>query len=1529
MAVGRITGPLLKQNLLRDGVNLAFETDLLYIDVIHGRIGIKTSSPQFDLDVNGTTRTTTLEVNTQATIGVAPGDVFTLSGNTIASSNGTIYLQPSGTGAVVYQGKLLVNNNLQLTNNAISTTVTDADLNINTLGTGVVNINSDMLVNGNLHATGVITADGDIQIGSTDQSGANEDTVTFYAEVASDIIPDVTDFYNLGSDPLTGGKAWGNAYLQNIHTDNLVANSLVVNGIDLTLNQGNILYVASNGSDTNLGRHENNPVATIEHAFSLATAGDTVYVFPGVYEERFPLEVPPGVTVHGTSLRSVAIKPTAATMYYDAFHMNGEATVEDFTIMGFHHDPTGSLPEFIDNSQGTGHAFRFSANTTTKTRSPYIRNITVLTFGTASVLAIDSQKTETIDGLNRIKSIIDLLVVNGSITKTPANPLNPNTSLPAADLTTGTLLQNLIDDVIYIINNGTLKANLPSIVANGTSVSLGVLHNAAAILTANKEFLKEEITAYVTATYPTPGFVYDIATCQRDMGYIVDALIYDITRGGNEHSVYAGLAHWIQPTNDPRGYNRADAGHGALIDGSAVTADSKEAAMLFHSVTFITPSADTLIATNGARVEWLNSFTYFAGKGLYAYSSDVGFAGAGLTRLRINTLTGTWAPGDTVTYYNTDGTTVLATGVIDNITGDYVNLTGRCLGFETITDRVGKTIYPQGGAKLSTAQKKFGPTSLALDGVGDYLTIPTQPDFAFGTEAWCTETWIYKTTDSGTVQTIFDFRNNATAADSIILNIQADNSVNFYANGGPHITSTATIALNTWTHVALACDGTSTKLFINGTQSGSTYTDNNNYIQGPLTIGARFDGTIPFFGYMDDVRISKGVARYTGTFTAPAVALTGDLNTVLLLHFNGSNNSTTILDDGVTLQDLRSSSGGTATLINFADYSDFGAEIRAIGSANVYGQYGAYGDGPGVIGYLISQNFAYVGAGNLTNNDPNDRIAANEVKELNGARIYRTSVDNEGNFSVGDSFYVNQKTGEVLFNSQALNITSTTGVTFTDGVHTTIITATDITTGNIIIHDNNIDSLTGDVNVSAASGAINLQNTTNVTGDLHVTGDVNIGGNITIGDASTDTINFVGSIDSNLIPSTTAFYNIGTDLLRWKTAFLNRVEIDSLVIDSNTISTTAGNDDLTLIANGTGRIYVPSSDVQINQNLTVTQDFTVTSGTSYLKNVTVVGDITQTGDIHQTGNFVTSGNTQVTGNITGTGYLQLPEIRISGNTISTTTTNRDLQLTPNGAGDVVFEGIKVNDNNIRSTVTNSDITLVPQGTGGVIVNSNQSVQIPVGDNSQRPGTPTNGMIRYNTELDRYEGYSNGYWTKLGGIQDVDGNTYILAEATPGANDNVLYFYADGTLTATIDSTKLFTTRFQTVNLDLQSNTISPVLPNSDLNLTTTGSGGVRLGNIKIFNNTITNVSPNAVTEFSETGAGYVRIAGVNGVVIPSGDTLNDRPLVPEIGMMRFNTDEQLVEVFNGVTWTSVAGSSGGVTTAEATDLGITSALIFG
>jgi hypothetical protein len=203
------------------------------------------------------------------------------------------------------------------------------------------------------------------------------------------------------------------------------------------------------------------------------------------------------------------------------------------------------------------------------------------------------------------------------------------------------------------------------------------------------------------------------------------------------------------------------------------------------------------------------------------------------------------------------------------------------------------------------------------------------------------------------------------------------------------------------------------------------------------------------------------------------------------------------------------------------------------------------------------------------------------------------------------------------------------------------------------------------------------------------------------------------------------------------------------------------------------------------------------------------------------------------------------------------------------------------------------------------------------------------MIRYNTDLDQYEGWTGSYWLTLGGIKDADGNTYITPELTPGANDNTLRFYADGTLMVSIDTVKMFVERLQTATLDIQNNIITTVDANADIVLTTTGTGGVKVGSFVIKGNTITNTVTGAITEFVQSGTGYVKISGTNGVVIPSGDTANDRPQVPEVGMMRFNTADQLVEVYNGIIWTSVAGVSSGITLAEAEELGIVSALLFG
>ena len=166
MAVGRISGPLLKDNLLRNGVDLAFETDLLYLDVKNGRVGIHTKTPTNELSVVGTTRTTNLEVTNQL-----DASNITITSNTITGNSGTLNLTVPYGNQVVYQSRLSVDK-LTLQTNVISTNVANTNLEFRPNGTGTVEVYSDATIYGNLHATGNITSDGTVTIGD-----ANTDNV--------------------------------------------------------------------------------------------------------------------------------------------------------------------------------------------------------------------------------------------------------------------------------------------------------------------------------------------------------------------------------------------------------------------------------------------------------------------------------------------------------------------------------------------------------------------------------------------------------------------------------------------------------------------------------------------------------------------------------------------------------------------------------------------------------------------------------------------------------------------------------------------------------------------------------------------------------------------------------------------------------------------------------------------------------------------------------------------------------------------------------------------------------------------------------------------------------------------------------------------------------------------------------------------------------------------------------------------------------------------------------------------------------
>ena len=1200
MAIGKISGPLLKENLLRDGIDLAFETDLLYLDVTNKRVGIKTTSPSHDFTVNGTARATNLEITNSADI----GDI-TISGNQIYSNTSILNLSPAVGSHVVYQNKLIAGG-IQIDGNNISvSSPINGDLNITASGTGSVRINSDALVNGNLHATGTITADGDIQLGDNDT-----DSITINADIASNIIPNVHDTYSLG----TSSKRWADVWVQNLQAESVTTGAFDIGGIDITLRQGNIYYVALNGADGNSGTHQNDPLSSIGRALDLATAGDTVYIYPGTYSETLPLVVPTGVTVKGAGIRSVIIQPDS-DVTVDIFLLNGETTIEDLTITGFEYDV----------GTNTGYAFRFAPNMIVSTRSPYIRNVSVITAGST----------------------------------------------------------------VRLMTN---------------------------------------------------------------------------------------------PPTDPRGFLSGDAGKGAYIDGSIVNSSSNQATMLFHSVTFICPGVDAITAINGVRIEWLNCFTYFANRGLYLQSGSSGFAGNGKTRLKV-----------------------------------------------------------------------YGISAQTLV-IGDTITVE---------------------------------------------NVSAN----------PATDTTGTIE-------SFSYDSPYTNIVIDGKVSG-----------------------------------------FEQSLAIP------DTSNQQIITFSG---------------------GQTASHLAWADYSEFGVELRSIGSACVYGNYGAYGDGEGVIAYLIGTNFAYIGNGKETTNDPNTVVQVNEVVELNRAQIYYTSVDARGDFRVGDFFVVDQETGTITFNPASLEINSAAGVTFTDGVNTTIINPTKIETGNIRISGNTIESTSGGITLLASDNDVTAQSDLTVTGTLTVDNNVTISGNTTIGNTNSDTVAINARLTTNLIPSTGGTKDLGELSAPWRNIFVSNVSTDSIEISGNVIQTTVSNADLELRANGTGNVIIPSD------NLTVGQGLTVTSGVTNLKNTSVVGTLStntiisntittaslSTESILVSGNVIqtTVSNADLELRANGTGNVLIPsdnltvnqnlsvtsgtssfnnanvsgtltvnnlvtnstitfstfstsDIQIAGNVIRTTLSNSNLELRANGTGYVIAENLQFNGSTIVGTAA-QDITLTPSGTGIVSINSTQALKIPTGTEIQRPGTPQAGMIRFNTFVNQFEGYNGSQWIQLGGVSDVDRNTYIVPESSPGANDNTLYFYANGNLSATMTSSYFDVNKLSVDQIEINDNIISTNVSGIDLELKPNGTGVVVFDNFKIGNNVILNTTSGAVTEFVSTDDGYYHIVGTGAVVIPSGAT-GSRPLVPALGMMRYNTEFQIVEIYDGTSWVSVAGAASGINAAQAEDIALTSALIFG
>lgn len=172
-----------------------------------------------------------------------------------------------------------------------------------------------------------------------------------------------------------------------------------------------------------------------------------------------------------------------------------------------------------------------------------------------------------------------------------------------------------------------------------------------------------------------------------------------------------------------------------------------------------------------------------------------------------------------------------------------------------------------GNAKISTDQSVFGGSSLYCDGTSDYASIPASADWQLETGDFTIEAWVRVQAHVRAAFTIIDMGNFISG-----VNIYATpSSVSVYVTNSLVISRTTTNGTGVWTHWALTRSGTNLRLFKDGVQLGATVTNSSNiYPVGPVWLGAdQIDNTVQLQGWVDEVRISKGIARWTENFTPP------------------------------------------------------------------------------------------------------------------------------------------------------------------------------------------------------------------------------------------------------------------------------------------------------------------------------------------------------------------------------------------------------------------------------------------------------------------------------------------------------------------------------------------------------------------------------------------------------------------------------------------------------------------------------------
>ncbi len=282
------------------------------------------------------------------------------------------------------------------------------------------------------------------------------------------------------------------------------------------------------------------------------------------------------------------------------------------------------------------------------------------------------------------------------------------------------------------------------------------------------------------------------------------------------------------------------------------------------------------------------------------------------------------------------------------------------------------TVTFNGNSQISTAQSKFGGSSLYFNGTaGDSVTLPAGSAYRFSAD-FTVEMWFYMNAFNTYSELYSTWPSSGTGSLEIQIRSAGGNTIRTWYNSGSAFDSSTSLSTGQWYHLALTRSGTTVTYWLNGTS------DNTMTLSGQMgrddtivRIGA-YNSQYTFDGYIDDMRVTNGVARYTSTFTPPTTAhLTsaGDVNKQIIVNsaadgvaigtgginqarvakawvnFNGSGtvairdsyNVGSITDNGTGIYTVNFSTAMTDTNYSAVMYTN--ATTTGVGSQQFYNTY--------------------------------------------------------------------------------------------------------------------------------------------------------------------------------------------------------------------------------------------------------------------------------------------------------------------------------------------------------------------------------------------------------------------------------------------------------------------------------------------------------------------------------------------------------------------------------------------------------------